>query len=191
MPVLTWIQQCTALLTQIEATVPPGDALTANDKKRQAKARKGAEQYIPQLVALADQFGVNLKLVPTDVIQKNSAEAVDLVPLLKQVERVTKQLNDRVFQSRGDAWSDSSKLYAILRRLAKDNGDLAAGLAPVEQFFNHRHPLVAKDHPKTKAGKAKLKAEKAIEQQAAAVSPSSTSVTPESPAVAAPVVAPE
>jgi len=194
--VLTWIQQCTTLLTQIENVVPPGGALTATDKKRRAKARKGAEQYIPQLVALANQFGVSLKLVPTDLIQKNSAEAVDLVPLLKQVGRVTKQLNDRVFQSRGDAWSDSSKLYAVLRRLSKDNGDLADGLSPVEEFFNHRHPLVAKNHPKTKAGKAKLKAQEALEQ-AAVATPVSDSVTPETPAVTpvatvvtAPVIAP-
>jgi len=174
-----YVQQCAALLAQLTLVVPPGDALTAMDKKRKAKARKGSEQYIPQLVALAKQFGVNLMLVPTDAIELSSAEAQALVPLIKQMGVLNKQLNDRVFSTRADSWSGASKLYAILRRLAKDNGDLAAGLVPVEAFFNHRHPLVAKNHPKTKKGKAALKAAKAesASQPAVPEAPSPTAET--------------
>ena len=51
----------------------------------------------------------------------------------------------------------------MLNRLSKDDGEIATGLAPVEHYFNHRHPLVAKNHPKTKKGKAELAAKKAAE----------------------------
>lgn len=153
---LAYIQACTSLLDQLEAAFPQGDSLTAKDKRRLAKARKGSERYTPQLVALARQYGVNLSLVPLDTISKASAEAAAMVPLQKRIEAMGARAASRTFALQSTAWSGSSKLYAVLKRLSRDSGDLETGLAPVEQFFNHRHPLVAKNHPKTKKGKAAL-----------------------------------
>ena len=162
---LAYVQTCTALLEQLEAAFPQGESLTAKDKRRLAKARKGSERYTPQLVALARQFGVNLSLVPLDGISNASAEAAAIVPLQKRIEALGTRAASRTFELQSTAWSGSSKLYAVLKRLSKDNGDLETGLAPVEQFFNHRHPLVAKNHPKTKKGKEALAAERAGEGQ--------------------------
>ena len=94
-----------------------------------------------------------------------------------------------MFALRSSSWSGSSKLYTVLKRLSKDSGDIQAGLAPVEQFFNHRHPDVAKNHPKTKKGKEALAAAKAAE--AAQVAAAQTAAATEGAApVAAPVVTP-
>jgi hypothetical protein len=178
---LAYIQTCTSLLDQLDAAFPQGESLTAKDKKRQAKARKGSERYTPQLVALAKQYGVNLSLVPLDTISNASAEAAALVPLQKRIDAMSTRASSRMFALQSTSWSGSTKLYTVMKRLSKDNGDIENGLAPIEQYFNHRHPLVAKEHPKTKKGKAALAAEKAA---------AATAATPAAAPVAAPVETP-
>jgi hypothetical protein len=186
---LSYIETCTSLLDQLEAAFPPGSALTAKEKKHRVKARKGGERYTPQLVALAKQHGVNLSLVPLDGISNASDEATALVPFQKRLETLTTRAASRLFTLQSTSWSGSSKLYSVLKRLSKDSGDIQSGLAPVEQFFNHRHPSVAKNHPKTKRGKA-AKAEKAA-AEAAAGPLKEPVVTPVETPVAAPAAAPE
>jgi hypothetical protein len=141
---LAYIETCMSLLEQVEAMFPEGDSLTAKDKRRKAKARKGSERWAPHLVAMARQYGVNLTLVPLDVIEDASEEATALVPMLKRIELLTARATSRTFALKSTAWSGSSKLYSVLKRLSGDSGDIEAGLAPVEHFFNHRHPSVAK-----------------------------------------------
>ncbi len=158
---LPYLATCTTLLSQFDAAFPKTDPLTALDKKRTGKAKKGSERYASQLVALAKEFGVSLGSVPLDEIQDASAEAQQLVPLQKQMERMMARVKNRMFTVQATSWSGSTKLYTVLKRLSKDDGEIATGLAPVEQYFNHRHPLVAKQHPKTKKGKAQLAADKA------------------------------
>ncbi len=187
---LAYIQSCTSLLDQLEAAFPPGDSLTAKEKKHTAKARKGNERFAPQLVALAKQHGVNLSLVPLDAISNASAEATALVPLQKRFEALTARASSRLFTLQSATWSGSSKLYSVLKRLSKDSGDIETGLAPVEQFFNHRHPSVAKEHPKTKKGKAALAAEKAAAEAAAKPATTDPAVAPVAAPAATPVAAP-
>lgn len=183
---LAYIQSCTSLLDQLEAAFPQADSLTAKAKKHTAKARKGNERFAPQLVALAKQHGVNLALVPLDAISNASAEATALVPLQKRFETLSTRASSRLFALQSATWSGSSKLYSVLKRLSKDSGDIETGLAPVEQFFNHRHPSVAKGHPKTKKGKAALAAEKAATEAAAKAVTTEPVVAP----VAAPAATP-
>ncbi len=157
----SYLAACGALMREFDAAFPKTAPLTAVDKKRTGKARKGSERYASQLVALAQQFGVNLASVPLDEIQNASDEAQQLVPLEKQMERMMTRVRNRMFTVQATSWSGSTKLYAVLKRLSKDDGEIATGLSPVEQYFNHRHPLVAKEHPKTAKGKVKLAAAKA------------------------------
>jgi hypothetical protein len=168
---LAYIQTCTTLLEQLEAAFPNEATLTARDKKHKPKARKGSERFTPKLVGLAQQHGVNLRSIRLDAISNASAEAEALVPLQLRIESLAARGASRMFTLQSTSWSGSAKLYSVLKRLSKDDGDIATGLAPVEQFFNHRHPSVAKDHPKTKKGKAALAAEKAAQAAAAAAAP--------------------
>jgi hypothetical protein len=146
----TYVAACTALLDQFEEAFPKGDALTALDKKRTAKARKGSERYVPQLIALAKQHGVSLASVPLEGIASEAAEAQALVPLQKQMDRLNKRVGTRVFTAQSSSWSGATKLYAVLKRLSKDDGELAAGLQAVEQFFSHRRASKAKNQAQTK-----------------------------------------
>jgi hypothetical protein len=160
---LAYIQTCTTLMDQLDAAFPQADSLTAKDKRHLAKARKGSERFTPQVVALARQHGVNLALVPLDTIANASVEAAALVPLQKRFEALSARAASRTFELQSTSWSGSTKLYTVLKRLSRDSGDIQTGLAPVEHFFNQRHPLVAREHPKTKKGKAALASEKAAE----------------------------
>jgi hypothetical protein len=112
----------------------------------------------------------------SDTISSTSVEATALVPLQKRIDGLATRAASRMFGLQSATWSGSAKLYSVLNRLSKDSGDIETGLAPVERFFNHRHPSVAKEHPKK--GKAALAAEKAAGEAAAA--------TPGAPPVAAP-----
>ena len=180
-PAPPYVTTCMDLLAKVDQALPAGASLTATDKKRQGKARKGGERYIPQLVSLAKQYGVVLALVPLDDIVNESNEAQALVPLQLEVARLQKRINDRLFEVQGTSWTQASKLYVVLKRLAKDNGQLANGLSAIAQFFSSRHPLVAKNHPKTKAGKAALAKEKAAGAPQPEAGPS-----PHTPAAPAP-----
>jgi hypothetical protein len=162
-----YLTTCTALLKQFDAAFPQTDPLTVKDKKHMAKARKGSERYTPQLVALAREHGVNLASVPLEDIESTATEAAQLVPLQKQIDRLNTRVKTRMFDAQSSTWGGSSKLYSVLKRLSKDDGELASGLEPVEKYFNHRHPLVAKNHPKTKKGKEALAEQKDTESGAA------------------------
>jgi hypothetical protein len=173
-----YVTECMTLLAKMEQVLPNWPAFTATDKRRQAKARKGGERYIPQLIALARQYGVALALVPLDDITNAANEAQALAPLLLEIARLQKRINDHLFDVQGVSWSQSSKLYVVLKRLAKDNGQLANGLAAVAEFFNHRHPLVAKNK---KAAKEALANEKTAGASQAEPGPA-----PQTPATSAP-----
>jgi hypothetical protein len=189
-----YLATCLALMKQFDAAFPQTDPLTAKDKKHTAKARKGSERYTPQLVALARDHGVSIASVPLDEIQNASAEAEQLVPLQKLIDRMGARVKTRMFSAQSTAWSGSSKMYAVLKRLSRDDGEIATGLQPVEQYFNHRHPDVAKNHPKTAKGKAALKAQKEAEASAAgtpvATAAPPTPVTQPPPVESVPTPAP-
>ena len=116
-------------------------------------------------------------LISLDEIERNNAEAQALAPLVTQLERVSKRVHDRLFTAQGTSWSTSSTLYSVLRRLSKDDGDLASGLGPIEQFFNSRHPLVVAERAQKRKVAAAAKAQKAADKLAAKAAPSSTAAT--------------
>jgi hypothetical protein len=179
------VSQGTALLTQARKLFP---ATVTNPlaRKRSNKFRKGAESAIPKIAAIARQFGVSLSQAPIDEMLVSFTEAQTLLPLEAQAAGLQKVLSDQIFFSQAKAWATATKLYSILRRLAHGahgDAELAALVAPLEQFFAYRHPRVRADHPKTAKGKAAAEAKKAAE----------TSVVhspPGSPAKETPVPAP-
>ena len=58
-----------------------------------------------------------------------------------------------MFSANSESWSAATVHYTMLRRLAKENGDLETALAPVNQFFAQRSPAVTAEE------KAKREAE--------------------------------
>jgi hypothetical protein len=153
-PLFPYIAECAALLARAAATIPADESMTTRDKRHVAKARKGGERYVPKLVSLAKEHGVELRAAPLDEISADMNEATKLASLLVQIEQLTKRVNDRLFAVRGRSWSRSSKLYVVMKRLAKDDGELEAGLASIVEFFKQRRASVPGPDKKAKAGKA-------------------------------------
>jgi hypothetical protein len=153
--------------------------LTPKERKRATKSRKGADEVIPRIATLSDQFGLKVPAHTTSAMLDAAEQVKALDPLQKAVDTLLKTIEDATFIARGGAWGTATTLYAMLKRLAKRNGEVKSALADVESFFAYRHPKVAKDHPKTKKGKAALKQKKLELQQHAAPSGSPQADSPE------------
>jgi peptidoglycan hydrolase CwlO-like protein len=85
-----------------------------------------------------------------------------------------------MFSANAKSWGAATVHYTMLKRLAKTNGDLEAGLAPVAQFFARRSPAVIAEE------KAKKEARKAAKAAAAAPATPAAATTASAPAPAAP-----
>jgi hypothetical protein len=138
------LDQAKSLLGQVTAIVGPAPALTATDRKRSAKLRKGGETVIATVATLSDQFGLTVASHPTTTMVQKASQAKALIPLHKQLVTATKQVADQMFSANSESWAAATVHYTMLRRLAKTDGDLATALAPVKQFFAHQSATVIK-----------------------------------------------
>lgn len=130
------------LVTQIATIVGPAPALTAIDKQRATKVRKGADKIVPMIVSAVKHFGIQVPSRPVDAITTELAKAAALVPLQQRLALALKQVEDNLMLASSEAFASASAYYVILRRLAKHDGEVAKVIAPVEAFFATRHPLV-------------------------------------------------
>ena len=128
--------------------------------------RKGGASIVPTILSLAAEYGIQSTRTSAAAVESQLATAQALADLSSSIGLAQKSVDDYVFGLQSAAWGASTSLYTFLRRLAKNDGALATGLAPVTQFFTFRSAAVKANHPKTAQGKAALKARKS------AVSPS-------------------
>ena len=157
-------------------------ALSAKDRKRSLKLRKGGETVIATVAALSDQYGLSIASHPTTTMVSGAKKAQSLLPLYNQLIQATKQVSDQMFSANAQSWGAATVHYTMLKRLAKTNGDLAEALVPVQQFFAQRSAAVIADE------KAKKDARKAAKAAAAASATPAAATTASAPAPAAPVV---
>jgi hypothetical protein len=186
---LARVARCSALLDEAIALFQDGTDLTSLDRKRIKKIRKGGEKIIPIVAQAAKQAGVNLPLAQVAPMEESLAEAQALVPLQAKLGLLQKRISDQSFTSDGGSWATATALYSVLRRLSKNNGQLATLLAPANEFFKSRGPAARAAHPRTKKGKEALAQKKAAEAAAASPSSSSPSETAASPGTSAPAAA--
>jgi hypothetical protein len=132
------------LIVCVTAVAGPAPALSAKDRIRSVKLRKGGEKVIPTITALSEQFGIVVPMVPTSAITSNLDKSKQLVAAQKQLEAVAKHLSDAIFAAQSDGWEGATLHYTVLKRLAKMNGSLETALAPVTQFFAQKSPAVVK-----------------------------------------------
>ncbi len=123
------------LLASVTAITGPALELTAKDRKRAVRLRKGGEKVIPTITALSEQYGISVPSYPTAAITANVTQATSLVALHKQLVTATQQVSDAMFQADSKSWEGATVHYSVLKRLAKTNGTLATALAPVSEFW--------------------------------------------------------
>jgi hypothetical protein len=173
-------------LDSITKIAGPAPALTAKDRKRSVKLRKGGEKVIPTLLALSERLGLVVPSHPTSAIQANLDKVKTLTPVLESVTSAEKHLADAVFESQSAAWEGATVHYSVLRRLAKTDGDVANTLAPVAAFFAKKSTATASNdaqNGQTQGGTVTTAPTPVVTNGNGAQAPA-TSATPATPATA-------
>jgi len=156
----TFVSTTNQMLAKASAQFSPTSAvLTADQKKRMPKLRKGADSILPKLGTLLQKHGVDGAGISVAQMLGDLQHAQTLVPLQQGLTSLLKQVEDEIFSSNASSVKTASYGYATLQRMARDDGDLAANLEPISSFFAYRHPSVkAEKAPKPqRAAQANLK----------------------------------
>jgi hypothetical protein len=163
-----------SLIATLTAMAGKPLALTAKERRRAVRLRKGGEKVIPTITALSEQFGINVPSHPTSAIKANVTKANSLVAVHKQLVTATKQVEDAIFKAQSESWDGATVHYTVLKRLAKSDGDIATALAPVKEFLAQKSPAVIKAEDEKRGGRKGTKA------KSAAATPTSTTTEPPS-----------
>jgi hypothetical protein len=139
------VAQLSAALDAAEAQLgPDAPAYTSGEKKRTAKPRKGSDKVVAQLAPIVDQYKLNSDSLNTTQMLAQYTLAQTLLPLQIRLQKVTKRVDDEVFDAQTGSWTMALQLYSLLARRAKTDGNVAASIAPLVKTFSYRHPEALK-----------------------------------------------
>jgi hypothetical protein len=130
------VAQCQSLLDGIDGILGPVTQLSADDIRRSLKLRKGGAQVVTQLAALCNHHqvtSVGPVTVNSMIAEKTQADTLNEIGV--QFAAVAKKLSDATFSAESSTWQQATALYTVLQRLALMDPTLAAGLQPVQAFF--------------------------------------------------------
>ena len=144
-----------SLTEKVAALLGPAAQLTQTQVRRSTKLRKGGEGVFPEIVALSEQLGVVVPSHPTKAMVEKMNLAQSLVPLQKELAKLTKHVSDALFLAHAQSWAGAGAHYTMLRHLSKTDGDLARGLLPVAQFFAARSAAVTAEAKEKRGGARK------------------------------------
>jgi hypothetical protein len=188
----TDLDQAAKLVGEIAAIVGHAPKLTAKERARSQKLRKGGEPIIPTVATLSEKFGLTVASHRTTTMLEKAKRAESLIPLHKDLVMLTKQISDHIFAASSESWTAATVHYSMLKRLAKTDGDLQVALAPVEQFFKQRSAAVLAERKAAREARKAAKAAKGASPPLATEPPAETTLGPpvRSPVTAAPPAPP-
>ncbi len=132
-------QQAADLLAQakdILATLKAhGITLTADERKRTLKARRGADAHVQRVVDLANKHGVALPNIPLAGISSDLQLANQVQPVEDELRVSLQVAEDIGRQASSEAWEGFLAYYGVLSSMAQRMPDLAAELATVVDFM--------------------------------------------------------
>jgi hypothetical protein len=166
------VDSCVADLGRLTATMAQGAATLSKQGRRQlAHPRKDGAAIAREIAQLATKYGV------ADIVNVNGmlsavTDAEQLAPLDKVAANFSVLVHDRALASASSAWKSATTGYTMLKRLAKDNPDMARDLVGVTA----RLKTGAKRTAKATSGKPAAKETTAVtpEPSSAPESPSAT-----------------
>ena len=134
-----------ALVARAHAPFANTVRLTAIEKMRAAKLKRGAQQVIPTIAQVASKFAVEVPGMSIAEMNSNVAYAQSLEPLLGAVSAFLETLRDEYLRANASAWTTATVTYAMLRKAGKANLNVANELAPAQKWFrqNNRGPKAA------------------------------------------------
>jgi hypothetical protein len=133
------VAQAISQLGAIETSLGADSPLTAEQKRRATKMRKGGEPIAATLAALAQQHQVESPSLQIAPMTAGLGRASALQPLVTSVAAFAQRLDDMIFAAQSGAWAIALQVYAVLQRMALTDGALAAALGPVAEFMAYRH----------------------------------------------------
>ncbi|MGI5861618.1 MAG: hypothetical protein ACOX6T_06110 [Myxococcales bacterium] len=113
-----------------------GIDLTAEERVRTTKFRKGGERIVELLARLAQQYSLTLPGLPVESMLNDLALAEDVRPLSTQAESLANTLSDTVLQAESECWWVATAYYTALLRIADSDPKLAEALKPAVDFFS-------------------------------------------------------
>jgi hypothetical protein len=154
----------TAALDDVEASLgsTPSPDLTAVNKRRMSKPRKGATPMLLALAEVVQQHGLDSSALSADRMVARLEDAATLRPLQSRLEAILKRVEDELFNAQGEAWELGLQFYSLVKRRAKTDGELAANIQPMRLLFAYRHGLTKKDRPTKVQTRVKARLESAL-----------------------------
>jgi hypothetical protein len=157
------VETVTAFLDNVENALGPAPAqLTALEKRRTGKPRKGATKILLSLAPVVQQHGLESSALSTAQMLSRLEDAETLQPLQARLLKLLKRIEDEVFSAQREAWELGLQFYALVKRRAKTDGELEANIEPVRSLFAFRHRLVKKEHPTKVQTRAKARLKSAL-----------------------------
>jgi hypothetical protein len=135
-----YVQQTVASIDTVEAGLGSDPALAPKDRRRAVKLRKGGDKVVASLGNLAVQHQLESPALQVAVMLALLGRASALRPLADRLAAFAKHVSDAIFVSESQAWTMAMQYYALLRRRALADTELATALVPITQFLSYRHP---------------------------------------------------
>jgi hypothetical protein len=154
-------------ITNAKSALGLDTVLSPTQIKRAVKFKKGGEQHVPTLAGLSAKYGVEVPSRPTADMTTSLEKATQLEPARAAIGELSKIVDDAYFDARSDTWTTATSLYSMLKKGSIREPGLASALQPLQEYFAHRHPLVAAEHPKRSPAKAVDKQQQKVHRRIA------------------------
>jgi hypothetical protein len=156
------VTQLCAQLDSAEQQMGTAQPVTSTQKRRTGKPRKGTDKALAQLAPIVKQYGLESASLSTDQMMSKYQLAQTLVPLQTRLTKMSKRVDDDVFNAQTGAWDMGLQFYSLLRRRAKTDGSVEATIEPLAKSFSYRNPKAKEGKPTKLQTRLKSQLEKTV-----------------------------
>ncbi len=137
---VTFVADMSAAMDKIDERLGTDTSVTAADKQRSVKPRKGAHKVLETLVPIVRQHGLDSPGLSSEKMSEQLVLAQTLRPLVMRIQASLERVQGQLFAAESESWTAGLQFYSLLQRRAKTDGALAANLDSVASFFAYRRP---------------------------------------------------
>jgi hypothetical protein len=145
-------------------------SLSPTMKRHTARYRKGGDAVISTIGSIVAQNRLEFPRTPVSEMRNLMAIADTIERLRSRTALLQIHLAAMIFSARASAWQTAMQYYALLKRVARKNGEIRKTLEPVAKFMSMHDPRKKRQvgEPTRPAQRAAKKAAKVLERSPAA-----------------------
>jgi hypothetical protein len=132
------VEESIKLLAQAKTAIGTVQRFTPADRRRAAKNRRGGQQVVPTIAALAIKYGIVTPSTNGTALTTQLARVQELDPLVTASVDAHSLISDAHLGASTAMWTSARTLYAMLKPVALTEPGLAAELKSVEAWFRRR-----------------------------------------------------